>query len=125
RHVRIHLARAAALPRARRPIPAIGTLGNGGGPRGRLPRLSAVPAVEGAPAPLLRSLPDGEPLREGLRRARLVVAFQYLQDLRRRAHARYAREDALHELRVVVHLGRGARVRRDDEVVAGVAGGER
>src|SRR2546430_6427855 len=42
---------------------------------------------------------------------------QHAHDLQRRAHARHARENAPHELRVIVFLGRSAGVADDDEVV--------
>src|SRR5690606_6251038 len=52
------LAPAPALRRARRPLPAARRVADARGAHRGLPRLSGVPALEGAAAPLLRSVPD-------------------------------------------------------------------
>jgi len=48
---------------------------------------------------------------------------QHTQDLRCGANARHAREDALHELPVIVIFRRGAGIAHDDQVVVQVARG--
>ncbi len=56
----------AALPRSTGTLSAVGLVGDAGRSHRRLSRIAAVSAVAGAAAPLLRAIPDGRALRQGL-----------------------------------------------------------